>query len=238
MIKTLGIMQPYFFPYIGYFQLIAAVEQGLVFDTVKYKRKSWMNRNRVLDANGGWQYVKVPVSARDGTLIKDATVIDCAAAHKRVRNQLDHYRGKAPWFQEVQQLVDLTFARPVTHLCELNTRSLKVVCDYLGMPFNWKTCSEMNFDLPPIQHAGQWALEISTIMQARQYINATGGREIYVPGEWQQRGIELRFLEPSALTYNASPFNFLPSLSILDVLMWNTPETVVAYIDRETRAVI
>ncbi|RML56821.1 WbqC-like protein [Pseudomonas syringae pv. pisi] len=61
MNETLGIMQPYFFPYIGYFQLIAAVQRGLVFDIVKYKRKSWMNRNRVLGSKGDWQYINVPV---------------------------------------------------------------------------------------------------------------------------------------------------------------------------------
>ncbi|MCD5982145.1 WbqC family protein [Pseudomonas sp. CDFA 610] len=240
MIETLGIMQPYFFPYIGYFQLIAAVERGLVFDIVKYKRKSWMNRNRVLDGYGGWQYIKVPVSARDDTLIKDATISDYRAAHTRIKNQLQHYRGKAPYFRYVMQLIDLTFDTPdTTHICDLNTRSLKVVCDYLDLPFNWKTCSEMKFDLPVIQHAGQWALEISTLMEARQYINATGGRGIFVVDEWQERGIELRFLEPSSFRYDtAQPFNFIENLSILDVLMWNAPETVLTYIRNETRAVV
>ncbi|CAM3160357.1 hypothetical protein BZK31_23835 [Pseudomonas floridensis] len=238
MIETLGIMQPYFFPYIGYFQLIAAVERGLVFDIVKYKRKSWMNRNRILDGYGGWQYIKVPVSAKDGTLIKDAMIIDYATAHRRIKNQLEHYRYKAPHFRQVIQLLDLTFDAPgTTHISDLNTRSLEVVCDYIGLPFNWKSCSEMKFDLPPIRHAGQWALEISTLMEARQYINATGGRDIFVAHEWQERGIELRFLEPSSLHYCAAPFHFIENLSILDVLMWNAPETVLAYIRNETRAV-
>ncbi|MBA1229164.1 WbqC family protein [Pseudomonas viridiflava] len=238
MNETLGIMQPYFFPYIGYFQLIAAVERGLVFDIVKYKRKSWMNRNRVLDGYGGWQYIKVPVCAKDGTLIKDARILDYTGAHRRIKNQLEHYRGKAPYFKEVLALLDLTFAHPdTTHLCELNTRSLKVVCDYLGLPFNWTNCSDMKFDLPPIQHAGQWALEISTRVEARQYINATGGRDIFVTSEWQERGIELRFLEPSSLHYCAEPLTFIENLSILDVLMWNTPKTVLAYIRNETRAI-
>ncbi len=240
MIETLGIMQPYFFPYIGYFQLIAAVERGLIFDIVKYKRKSWMNRNRVLDGHGGWQYIKVPVTAKDGTLIKDATIIDYTAAHTRIRNQLEHYRCKAPYFKPVMQLIDLTFDSPgTTHISDLNTRSLSVVCDYLGLPFKWKTCSEMKFDLPAIQHAGQWALEISTLMEARQYINATGGRAIYVAEEWQERGIELRFLTPSSFSYCTVPAShFIEHLSIVDILMWNSPDTVLAYVHNETRAVI
>ncbi|WP_116830433.1 WbqC family protein [Pseudomonas syringae] len=238
MNETLGIMQPYFFPYIGYFQLIAAVQRGLVFDIVKYKRKSWMNRNRVLGSKGDWQYINVPVCVSEGALIKDATITDLACAHRRIKNQLEHYRSQAPYFRETLQVVEQTFGTPATHLCELNTRALKVVCEYLGMSFNWESCAAMNLDLPPIEHAGQWALEISTVLGARQYINATGGREIFIPGEWQERGIELRFLEPASFSYSTGPLNFVENLSIIDVLMWNAPETVLAYLHNETRAVI
>ncbi|POP79226.1 WbqC family protein [Pseudomonas syringae] len=238
MNETLGIMQPYFFPYIGYFQLIATVQRGLVFDIVKYKRKSWMNRNRVLGSKGDWQYINVPVSVSEGALIKDATIIDLACAHRRITNQLEHYRSKAPYFRETLQVIEQTFGTPATHLCELNTRALKVVCEYLGMSFDWESCAAMNLDLPPIEHAGQWALEISTVLGARQYINATGGREIFIPGEWQERGIELRFLEPASFSYSTGPLDFVENLSIIDVLMWSAPETVLAYLRNETRAVI
>ncbi|RMN97321.1 hypothetical protein ALQ50_00246 [Pseudomonas coronafaciens pv. coronafaciens] len=238
MNETLGIMQPYFFPYIGYFQLIAAVQRGIVFDIVKYKRKSWMNRNRVLDGKGGWQHITVPVCASEGTLIKDATLTDLAIAHHKIRHQLEHYRHKAPYFQETLNLIDLTLGTPATHLCDINTRSLKVVCDYLGMNFDWERCSTLQLDLPPIKHAGQWALEISTLLEARQYINAAGGRDIFIPEEWQERGVELRFLEHASFSYSTGPYTFFENLSIVDVLMWNAPETVLAYLRNETRAVI
>lgn len=197
-----------------------------------------MNRNRVLGSKGDWQYINVPVCVSEGALIKDATIIDLACAHRRITNQLEHYRSKAPYFRETLQVVEQTFGTPATHLCELNTRALKVVCEYLGMSFNWESCAAMNLDLPPIEHAGQWALEISTVLKARQYINATGGREIFIPGEWQERGIELRFLEPASFSYSTGPMNFVENLSIIDVLMWNAPETVLAYLRNETRAVI
>jgi hypothetical protein len=197
-----------------------------------------MNRNRVLGSKGDWQYINVPVCVSEGALIKDATIIDLACAHRRITNQLEHYRSKAPYFRETLQVVEQTFGTPATHLCELNTRALKVVCEYLGMSFDWESCAAMNLDLPPIEHAGQWALEISTVLKARQYINATGGREIFIPGEWQERGIELRFLEPASFSYSTGPLNFVENLSIIDVLMWNAPETVLAYLRNETRAVI
>ncbi|RMQ49481.1 hypothetical protein ALQ04_03429 [Pseudomonas cichorii] len=239
MTNTLGIMQPYFFPYLGYFQLIASVEQGIIFDIVKYKRKSWMNRNRMLDGKGGWQYMTVPVKAYDGMLIKDAEVIDHATSLRRIRGQLEHYHDKAPFYRQALQLVELTFDSVRSKsIGELSARSLEVVCNYLGMEFNWTTCSEMKLDLPPIQHAGQWALEISSLMGARRYINAPGGREILIPREWEDRGIELRFLQPEPLQYPTAPYSFVENLSILDVLMWNEPEVVAQYIRHNTVCVV
>ncbi|MCG5238986.1 WbqC family protein [Azospirillum doebereinerae] len=228
---TLGIMQPYFFPYLGYFQLILAVDRGIVFDVVKYNRKSWMNRNRVLHPNGGWQYVSVPVHAPHGTPINAATVVDGEAAARRILGQLEHYRGKAPFFQQVCGLVSETFASTKTNgLCELNVRSLAVVCDYLGIAFDWTVCSEMALELPTIDHAGQWALEISSALEARRYVNAPGGREIFVSHDWESRGIDLCFLEPKSYTYDCYPYNHIENLSIIDALMWNNREDVLHYI--------
>ncbi len=236
MKNTLGIMQPYFFPYLGYFQLIAAVERGVIFDTAQYVRKSWMNRNRILDGKGGWQYINVPVSTTLGTSIKATTVIDHSTALQRILGQLEHYRGKAPFYQEVRELVRQAFASVTSKgIGDLNTQSLKVVCDYLGLTFGWTPHSAMNLELPPITHPGQWALEISTRLGARQYINAPGGRDIFVASEWEERGIELRFLDLSTFIYPTEPYAMIENLSIIDVLMWNEPEMVTAYIHENTR---
>jgi hypothetical protein len=236
MDKTLGIMQPYFFPYLGYFQLIAAVERGVIFDTAQYSRKSWMNRNRILDGKGGWQYINVPVNTRLGASIQATTVIDHAAALQRILGQLEHYRGKAPFYREVRELVRCAFASVTgSGIGNLNTQSLKAVCDYLDLAFGWTRLSAMNLELPPIQHPGQWALEISSQLGARRYINAPGGREIFVASEWQERGIELCFLDLSPFVYCTEPYDLIENLSILDVLMWNEPASVTAYIRENTR---
>lgn len=236
--NTLGIMQPYFFPYLGYFQLIASVERGVIFDTAQYGRKSWMNRNRILDGKGGWQYINVPVNTTLGTSIQATTVIDHQAALQRILGQLGLYRGKAPFYKKTVELLCSTFSSVSGRsLGELNSQSLKVVCDYLGLPFNWLPHSSMDLQLPPIAHAGQWALEISSKLGARRYINAPGGRDIFVASEWQERGIELRFLELQTLNYSTAPYDFIGNLSILDVLMWNAPEAVMQYIREQTRVI-
>lgn len=238
MTPTLGIMQPYFFPYLGYFQLIASVEQGILFDVVDYQRKSWMNRNRMLDTKGGWQYISVPVSLDAGQLIEHARVLDAPAALRRIEGQLGHYRGKAPFFSEALKVLKRAFALCQSdRLTELNARSLQSACDYLGMDFTWTVCSALQLPLPPIEHAGQWALEISSLQRARRYINAPGGREIFRPDEWLERDIELRFLDLTPLTYSTGPYPFIENLSILDVLMWNPPHKVTAFIHEQTRVV-
>ncbi|MCS3470580.1 hypothetical protein M2401_004337 [Pseudomonas sp. JUb42] len=236
MINTLGIMQPYFFPYLGYFQLIASVERGVIFDTAQYGRKSWMSRNRILDGKGAWQYINVPVSTTLGSSIQATTVIDSSAALQRILAQLELYRGKAPFYKQVIELVKSVFGAVVNNsISNLNTQSLKVACDYLNLKFNWAPHSTMNLQLPPIEHPGQWALEISSQMGARRYINAPGGREIFVASEWQERGIELRFLDLSSFIYSTGTFPFIENLSILDVLMWNEPGEVTTYIREQTR---
>ncbi|MGV8844144.1 MAG: WbqC family protein [Pseudomonas sp.] len=236
MNNTLGIMQPYFFPYLGYFQLIAAVERGVIFDTAQYTRKSWMNRNRILDGKGGWQYINVPVSTTLGTSIHATTVINHSVALRRILGQLEHYRGKAPFYQKVCELVRCAFASVTSNgIGDLNTQSLKAVCDYLGLAFSWTPHSAMNLQLPPIKHPGQWALEISSQLGARQYINSPGGREIFVASEWQERGIELSFLDLSPFVYCTEPYDLIENLSILDVLMWSEPGNVTAYIRENTR---
>lgn len=224
---VLGIMQPYFFPYPGHFQLIAATDHWVVFDVVKYNRKSWMNRNRVLHPNGGWQYVSVPVHAPHGTPIAEARVIDAPAAERRILGQLAHYRDRAPFFRPVCGLVSEAFATAEgDRLRDLNIRSLAVVCDYLGLPFAWSVCSALALDLPPIGHAGQWALEIASALGADGYVNPPGGRELFDRRDWQSRGIALRFLEPRPYAYACGSFRHEPDLSILDALMWNDPAAV------------
>ena len=145
----LGIMQPYFFPYAGHFELIASTDRWVVFDTVKYNRRSWMNRNRVLGPQKGWQYVGVPVRhAVFGTPVHTVTVLDKQAALARLLAQTVHYRRFAPYYRETTRLIEESFGRTRSdRLVDLNVSILVVVCEYLRTPFRWQLCSESGLDL-------------------------------------------------------------------------------------------
>lgn len=227
----LGVMQPYFFPYLGHFQLIMATDRWVVFDLVRYNRKSWMNRNRILHPTDGWQYVSVPVNGPQDQLVSAVTMVDPDAALRRIQGQLEHYRGKAPYFHVVRDLVDAAFARTKGgKLRDLNIQTLSVVCEFLDIRFDWCIGSELDLDLSGVQHAGQWALEIADALNCVRYINPPGGRDIFRVDEWTAKGIELRFINPPVFQYPTGPYEYIENLSILDVLMWNRREAVREFI--------
>lgn len=231
----LGIMQPYFFPYVGYFDVIRKSDRWIVFDVVKYQPKHWMNRNRILEPNKGEQYITVPVDKGASRMLSDIPVKDIAQARERILRQLAVYRNVAPHYDAVRALVEDTFdtvgSREV-RLRDLNIAGLQRTCAVLGIDFNYSICSDLDLDFSNVQHAGQWALEICEQLGASDYVNPSGGREIFRPEEWHARGINIAFTRQPDFRYAVGgKFDFVPNLSILDCLMWVTPEDVVSYLD-------
>lgn len=222
----LGLMQPYFFPYIGYFELIHRTDRWGVFDIVKYNRKSWMSRNRILHPTSGWQYVTVPVRhAPRETLIRDVCVVSRRETRDRILGQLEHYRRRAPYFRQVCDLVKDGFDRGTSpRLVDLNVDTLSATCARLGIDFTPEYASRLDLPLTRVEHPGRWALEICRELGATDYLNPPGGYGIFRPEEWRESGIGLAFTNLPDLRYTCAPYSFCENLSILDVLMWLRPE--------------
>lgn len=231
----LGIMQPYFAPYIGYFDLIRRCDRWVVFDSVQYIRHGWVNRNRILHPCKGEQYVIVPLQkhARE-TLIKDIAIAPGDEWRSRIRGQLQHYRRSAPHFAAVADLVASVLDLNTRSLAQLNVRFLQRVCARLGLRFDFQVFSEMNLALPEITQPGHWALEISTALGATEYINPPGGKDLFDAAEFNARGIKLTIQEPIRFEYACPGYTFVPSLSIIDVMMWNSPEEIMGRLERES----
>jgi hypothetical protein len=225
---TMGIMQPYFFPYLGHFSLIAAVDQWIVFDITQYTPKTWMNRNRILHPKGGWQYVTVPVS-NSSISIKtfEARVLNLTQAKANIVGKLSHYKKKARHFDAVKSLLDETFdAATDDSLVHLNVRGLSAVCRYLNIPFRHRICSQLNLPLPSNPGPGGWAPEVCQLLGAGGYVNPRSGQNLFDAAAFARRGISLHFAQSKQFSYSVSPYQFEPNLSILDVLMWNPPDIV------------
>jgi len=225
----LAIMQPYFFPYVGYFQLIANTDQFIFFDIVQYNKKTWMNRNRVLHANkpDDFQYISVPVIKHNkGSLIKDININNDGKWQNKILSQLIVYKKlKAPFYSKIHQVVEEIFSKQCNTLLDLSIESTRTICDYLGIKLNYEIASKINFDLSNISQAGDWALEISKQKKASEYINSYSGHNIFDEKKFYESDIKLTFLKSNLSSYKQSQRkNFNSGLSILDLIMFNSLE--------------
>lgn len=227
----LGIMQPYFFPYLGHFALIAQCDKWVVFDVTQYTPKSWMSRNRILHPRKGWNYISVPL-ANSSISIKtaEAKILSFADLAPSLLGKLSHYRKKAPLYTPVARLIAETFAVPTDSLVTLNVRALDVVCRYLGIRFDPALASAMDLPLPAIDHPGGWAPAISRCLGATEYINPIGGRSLFRQPDFDAVGVVLKFLHFRSFVYPTGSYPFEEGLSILDVMMWNDPAAIRAAI--------
>ena len=230
--KTLSVMQPYFFPYLGYFALIKHTDFFVAFDPVQYISKGWMNRNRMLKPIEGWQYITAPIQKQhQDTLIKDVLVVPGDEWKVKIIRQLEHYKKRSPYYASVIALLDDCFANSELSLSRLNLYYLDKVCDYLAIPFQHAVFSDMNLTLGPVEAADEWALRTTQALGATTYVNQPGGRSFFEPAKYAEAGIDLKFLEFNLMPYEQRRPIFEDGLSILDVLMFNSPEQVRTMLD-------
>lgn len=221
-------MQPYFFPHFGHFALIAATDRWVVFDITQYTPKTWMSRNRILHPVKGWQYVNVPLNSASMSIKTcEARVLDRVAAGDRLLRQISHYHKRAPYFSSVVGLIYDAFqnARDES-LVALNVSALVSTCLYLGLSFDYQICSEMDIEIPSEIGPGDWAPMIASRMGAAKYVNPVGGKTLFDPTKFEALGIALGFLEVDLFEYATPGYTFEPSLSIIDVMMWNSPDRI------------
>ena len=225
---TVAVMQPYFFPYLGHFSLIQEADYWVVFDIVPFKRKTWMTRNRVLHPEGGWKYISVPVGKGvTGRPVHFIDIGDVEFLRRKIQRNLQHYKDLAPYYETVNELVDSVFCRlKKGTLPELNVAALETISEYIGLEFSYDYCSELALHLPETMQAGEWAPEITARVGGSRYINPISGFPLFDERDFSSRGITLSFLEINKWNYQQQGFEFVPDLSIIDVLMWNDAAAV------------
>ena len=230
--KVLGLMQPYFFPYLGYFALIERTTHWVVFDTAQYIRNGWVNRNRILHPTSGWRYVTIPVAKMPhDTPIREVGISPRFADGRRILGQLEHYRSGAPYFGAVRDLVAECLASGEASLSRLNVAALARVSDYLGISFAFEYFSEMDLELGEVGGPWDWALRIGQAMGAHEYVNPPGAGDRFDRTSFSEAGIELTICDLPPMIYDTPGYTFEPGLSIIDVLMWNAPQAVRAYLE-------
>lgn len=218
----LAIMQPYFFPYLGYFSLIKATDQFVLLDTVQFIRHGWIERNRILKPGEGWQYIGVPLQKHGReTLIRDIAIRNAEDWRDRIVRQLEHYRKTAPHYAATLEVVRESLSVQSDSIVDVNASALAVVCRYLGIELSLDVFSKMGLQIEPVTHAGEWALNIAKAMGAEAYVNPPGGQAIFDKSQFDDAGIQLQFLANTLRPYTQRRPVFEAGLSIIDAMMFN-----------------
>ena len=225
----IAVMQPYFFPYLGYFSLIAASDYWIYFDTPQYIRHGWVNRNRILKpSKEDWQYITVPLEKHS----RNEQIMNVYPKNNnwqaKLLAQLEHYRKAAPFYKEVYSLVAdvVNYAEPGKSISSISIKSVEAVCEYCGLELRSEVFSQMNLDIGTVSEPDEWALEITRSLQGTTYINPIGGKEFFSKEKYREASIELHFLKPIIQSYDQKNKKFIPRLSIIDTLMVCSPNDV------------
>lgn len=231
----LGIMQPYFFPYLGYFDLINCTDRWIIFDIVQYIRHGWMNRNRIHHPNRKDDlYIVVPLKkCPRETLIKDIVISDNQKWKRKILGQIDHYKKRAPYFQETREFVETCIETEEKSLCRMNVKILEKACARLRVDFQYEYFSEMDLELGEVDGPGDWALRLSEALGARKYINPPGGEAIFDPEKFNAAGVKLTLRDIPPFEYSCKGYDYIPNLSVIDAMMFNSTEEIKAYLDRQ-----
>lgn len=216
-----ALMQPYFFPYLGYYQLINSVNEFVIFDEVQYIRRSWITRNKILNAHKESIYINVPVckSPRE-TKIKDIRIINDINWQKKIIHQLLYYKD-APNFSSVMEFVKECLNIKFDNINQLNTSLLRKTCNLLNINTHISVLSEKLPFINEANEADEWGIIVSKALEASTYINAIGGKEFYSSQKYKDEGLNIQFINPILEPYKQFNHEFVPGLSIIDVLMFN-----------------
>lgn len=218
-------MQPYLLPYIGYFQLIGAVDQFIIYDTIKYTKKGWINRNRILRDGAAVTFTLPIEKGPDSLDIRERRVAESFDPNRLCAQIAQAYR-RAPHRGETMALVEAVLHHASGNLFDHLRHGLAQTCTHLGIATPIGVASAIEDGRGP--RGQDRVMDLCERLGATTYVNPIGGLSLYDRAAFLERGIALRFLRAQARPYPQSERPFVPWLSIVDVLMFNSPAAVRA----------
>ena len=230
---TLAIMQPYFLPYIGYFQLMNAVDCFVVYDNIQFTKKGWIHRNRFLLNGSDWMFTLPLKKDSDYLDVCHRKLADTFASDRsKMLAQLAGAYRKAPMFEVTMPVIEKCFQSDADNLFEFILHSLHCIRDHLGISSKLVVSSSVDIDH---NLKGQdKVIAICETLNAIQYVNPQGGLTLYNKDVFNGAGLELSFLQPKEITYLQFQHEHVPWLSIVDVMMFNPLETITSLLDHYT----
>lgn len=221
-----GIMQPYLFPYIGYFQLINCSDLFVIYDDVQYINRGWINRNRLLNKDQPFLFTM--------SLKKDSSTLNINERKfseefdnesKKLLKSLEYFYSKAPYFKDTMNLITDIFQFNTLNISEFISNHISKICKHLDIKTPLLLSSEINRD--PSLKGEDAIIDIVSVLKGDHYINPIGGTNLYSKNQFDINGIQLSFLKTNGIRY--PQFNndeFVSNLSIIDVLMFNSKSEI------------
>lgn len=216
-------MQPYFFPYIGYFQLISSVDKFILYDNIKYTKKGWINRNRIL-LNGKDETFSLPLKRDSDSLNVCSRKLALDFPAEKMIRQIKSAYLQAPYFSQTIPLIEEIIRNKDQNLFNYLYNSISLICHHLDIKTPLIISSEVEID-----HAlknQEKVLAFCRELQASTYINSIGGIELYAASVFREFGVELKFIKSLPFHYSQFGHPFVPALSIIDVMMFNPIELI------------
>lgn len=229
--RRLAIMQPYLFPYVGYFQLVAAVDRFVFYDDVAFMKQGWINRNRLF-LSGRVSWFTLPVWG--GSIhrkINELSVQAGDAWRRKLLASVKQSYGRAPYFEQAYGLLAGVLQSEECSLSALARKSVVDVARYMGLETEFVVSSGRygNEEM----HGAERVLDICRREHASEYHNLPGGKALYSAEQFSAAGIELSFVEPNLTEYIQMAPPFKPCLSMLDVLMFNDRSALLRLLQTE-----
>jgi len=224
----IAVMQPYIFPYLGYYQLVGSVDNFVFFNDVNYIKKGWINRNQIIQDKTIIKFT-IPLSnASQNKFICDITIFNYAKWRVDFEKCIKFCYKKAPYFTPVYKLIEfILYKKNYLSVDDLAQSSVKIISNYLGLNTKFFVSSEINYNRDECESGQQKILNITKNLGASDYINPINGKELYNYNIFLQNSINLNFIKMRPIIYKQFDNNeFIPYMSIIDVLMFNSKEQI------------
>jgi len=225
-----AVMQPYLFPYIGYFQLIGAVDTFVFFDDVNFITRGYIHRNAIA-INAKKSIFTVPLAgASQNLMINEVSIHEHEYGKwwRKFGKTLKQQYGSAPFFKETFEMLNEVFDTPSNSIATLAEKSVIAVSNRMGL--STKFIKSSSIDYKKTGSAQAKVLDLCAFLDADTYINPVGGVELYDAAGFSKNNLELLFIQSENIAYAQKSDKFVPALSIIDVLMYNEPERIADFL--------
>lgn len=229
----IGIMQPYFLPYIGYWQLLNAVDKYVIYDNIEFTKNSWIRRNRILQGEKDYLF-SLPLKKDSDYLqiVERELASDIEKEKSKILNKIKINYKNAPYFECIYPILEDIFNYYDRNLFNFIFYSIKRIKDYLEIKTDIIISSMLDIDH---NLKGQKkVISICKKLEASEYYNAIGGQELYSYEEFNKEGIKLKFLKSGNIEYKQFKNKFIPNLSIIDIMMFNSKEKIKEFLNNYT----